>query len=75
MNSGLEWEEAYDKICDATKMLFIAEDMGRVQLENQPLLLLIRIGITPRELVIYCLTSCVSNSKRIKSTWIFGMHN
>lgn len=34
MNSGLEWEEAYDKICDATKMLFIAEDMGRVQLEK-----------------------------------------
>ena len=22
MNSGLEWEEEYDKICDATKMLF-----------------------------------------------------
>lgn len=34
MNSGLEWEEAYDKICDATKMLFQAEDMGRVQLEK-----------------------------------------
>ncbi|HEU4497207.1 MAG TPA: serine hydrolase [Flavobacterium sp.] len=34
MNSGLEWEEKYDKICDATKMLFEAEDMGRVQLEK-----------------------------------------
>jgi CubicO group peptidase (beta-lactamase class C family) len=34
MNSGLEWEEKYDKICDATKMLFNAEDMPRVQLEK-----------------------------------------
>jgi CubicO group peptidase (beta-lactamase class C family) len=34
MNSGLEWEEKYDKICDATKMLFQAEDMGQVQLEK-----------------------------------------
>lgn len=34
MNSGLEWEEQYDKICDATKMLFQAEDMSRVQLEK-----------------------------------------
>jgi CubicO group peptidase (beta-lactamase class C family) len=34
MNSGLEWEEKYDKICDATKMLFQAEDMGKVQLEK-----------------------------------------
>ena len=34
MNSGLEWEEKYDKICDATKMLFQAEDMSRVQLEK-----------------------------------------
>jgi CubicO group peptidase (beta-lactamase class C family) len=32
MNSGLEWEEHYDKICDATKMLFQAEDMSRSQL-------------------------------------------
>lgn len=32
MNSGLEWEEQYDKICDATQMLFQAEDMSRVQL-------------------------------------------
>jgi len=36
MNSGLEWEEKYDKICDATKMLFQAEDMGNVQLEKRP---------------------------------------
>ena len=34
MNSGLEWEESYEKICDATKMLFQAEDMGKVQLEK-----------------------------------------
>ncbi|TRX23802.1 serine hydrolase domain-containing protein [Flavobacterium franklandianum] len=32
MNSGLEWEEKYDKICDATKMLFQAEDMSQSQL-------------------------------------------
>jgi CubicO group peptidase (beta-lactamase class C family) len=34
MNSGLEWEEKYDKICDATKMLFEVENMSRVQLEK-----------------------------------------
>ncbi|OYU79882.1 MAG: hypothetical protein CFE23_11940 [Flavobacterium sp. BFFFF1] len=34
MNSGLEWEENYEKICDATPMLFQAEDMGKVQLEK-----------------------------------------
>ncbi|QBN19407.1 serine hydrolase domain-containing protein [Flavobacterium nackdongense] len=32
MNSGLEWEEDYTKICDATQMLFQAEDMTRSQL-------------------------------------------
>lgn len=32
MNSGLEWEEEYDRICDATKMLFEDEDMPRSQL-------------------------------------------
>ncbi|SHF81510.1 CubicO group peptidase, beta-lactamase class C family [Flavobacterium fluvii] len=32
MNSGLEWEENYTKICDATKMLFQEEDMSRSQL-------------------------------------------
>ena len=32
MNSGLEWEENYTKICDATKMLFQAEDMSQAQL-------------------------------------------
>lgn len=36
MNSGLEWEEKYDKISDATKMLFIEEDMTKSQL-NKPL--------------------------------------
>jgi CubicO group peptidase (beta-lactamase class C family) len=34
MNSGLEWEEDYNTICDATKMLFQAEDMSRTQLEK-----------------------------------------
>ena len=34
MNSGLEWEENYSTICDATKMLFQAEDMGKVQLDK-----------------------------------------
>ena len=34
MNSGLEWKEQYDKICDATEMLFQAEDMTRAQLEK-----------------------------------------
>lgn len=32
MNSGLEWEEDYTKICDATKMLFIDKDMPQLQL-------------------------------------------
>jgi CubicO group peptidase (beta-lactamase class C family) len=32
MNSGLEWEENYTKICDVTKMLFQAEDMSQSQL-------------------------------------------
>lgn len=34
MNSGLEWEEDYGKISDVTKMLFQAEDMGKVQMEK-----------------------------------------
>jgi CubicO group peptidase (beta-lactamase class C family) len=34
MNSGLEWEEDYTKICDATKMLFLEADMTRSQLEK-----------------------------------------
>ena len=34
MNSGLEWEEDYTKICDATKMLFEAKDMGQTQLKK-----------------------------------------
>lgn len=37
MNSGLEWEERYDKICDATKMLFTEEDMTKSQI-NKPLI-------------------------------------
>ncbi len=31
MNSGLEWEENYETICDATQMLFQAEDMTHSQ--------------------------------------------
>lgn len=31
MNSGLEWEENYETISDATKMLFLAKDMTQVQ--------------------------------------------
>lgn len=34
MNSGLEWTENYSTICDATQMLFQAEDMGKVQLQK-----------------------------------------
>ena len=34
MNSGLEWEENYEKISDATKMLFIEEDMSQSQLRK-----------------------------------------
>ena len=29
MNSGLEWDENYDEISDATKMLFLDRDMSR----------------------------------------------
>ena len=34
MNSGLEWVEDYNTISDVTKMLFLASDMGKVQLEK-----------------------------------------
>jgi len=34
MNSGLEWEEDYNKISDVTKMLFQAEDMTQSQAEK-----------------------------------------
>jgi CubicO group peptidase (beta-lactamase class C family) len=37
MNSGLEWVEDYNNISDVTKMLFIAEDMTKTQL-NKPLI-------------------------------------
>lgn len=36
MNSGLEWEEDYEKISDVTKMLFLAKDMAKIQ-ENKKL--------------------------------------
>ena len=34
MNSGLEWEEKYDKISDATKMLFRDRDMTKSQISK-----------------------------------------
>jgi hypothetical protein len=40
MNSGLEWDENYDEISDATKMLFLERDMTKMQaakpLEGKP---------------------------------------
>ncbi len=35
MNSGLAWSEDYDKISDATKMLFLASNMGKVQEDKE----------------------------------------
>ena len=35
MNSGLEWEENYSKICDVTQMLFLDEDMSARQKNKQ----------------------------------------
>ena len=35
MNSGLEWTEDYNGISDVTKMLFLAEDMSKVQQEKK----------------------------------------
>jgi hypothetical protein len=34
MNSGLEWDENYDAISDATKMLFLERDMTKMQEEK-----------------------------------------
>ena len=34
MNSGLEWEEDYGKLSDATKMLFLSEYMTNTQIDN-----------------------------------------
>lgn len=34
MNSGLEWDENYTKISDATKMLFQDEDMSKSQIDK-----------------------------------------
>ncbi len=36
MNSGLEWDENYDKISDVTKILFLQSDMTLMQ-QNKPL--------------------------------------
>jgi CubicO group peptidase (beta-lactamase class C family) len=35
MNSGLEWEENYNRISDVTKMLFLADDMSKIQLNKK----------------------------------------
>jgi hypothetical protein len=43
MNSGLEWEENYNAISDVTKMLFIAEDMTKPQIDKPLVLSLIHI--------------------------------
>ena len=37
MNSGLDWEEAYGNISDATKMLFLAKDVTIAQAEKEVL--------------------------------------
>ncbi|SNR50749.1 serine hydrolase domain-containing protein [Lutibacter flavus] len=37
MNSGLEWVEDYNTISDVTKMLFLEDDMTKIQL-NKPLI-------------------------------------
>ena len=34
MNSGLQWDENYDEISDATKMLFLERDMTNMQAEK-----------------------------------------
>lgn len=34
MNSGLEWDEAYDGISDVTKMLFLEKDMTQLQIDK-----------------------------------------
>ena len=34
MNSGLEWDEAYFNISDVTKMLYLADDMGQLQIDK-----------------------------------------
>jgi CubicO group peptidase (beta-lactamase class C family) len=34
MNSGLEWKEDYSKLSDATKMLFLSEDMTKSQIDK-----------------------------------------
>jgi CubicO group peptidase (beta-lactamase class C family) len=35
MNSGLDWDENYDKISDVTKMLFLEDDMTKMQQKQQ----------------------------------------
>jgi CubicO group peptidase (beta-lactamase class C family) len=52
MNSGLEWEENYSTICDATTMLFQSGNMGRIQLEKTAALH--PIGTIPLGRLTYC---------------------
>ncbi len=65
MNSGLEWLEDYNTISDVTKMLFLAENMGRVQ-EDKPL-----VG-SPNELWNY--SSGTSNLLSNISRTYFSSH-
>lgn len=34
MNSGLEWDESYFSLSDITRMLYLSDDMGQVQLDK-----------------------------------------
>jgi hypothetical protein len=54
MNSGLEWEENYSTICDATTMLFQSGNMGRIQLEKTVALHLTLIGTILLGRLTYC---------------------
>jgi len=59
MNSGLTWSEDYDKISDATKMLFLAKNMGKIQEDKE-------LAGTPNELWNYSsgTTNLLSNILR-----------
>jgi hypothetical protein len=54
MNSGLEWEENYSTICDATTMLFQSGNMGRIQLEKTAAFAPNTIGTIPLGRLTYC---------------------
>jgi hypothetical protein len=63
---GLAWEESYDKICDATQMLFQAANMGRVQLEKRRHMSPIHIGTIRQELIVLYYEISL---RRIRSIW------